>query len=507
MAPHAAHRAGRSRFVRGLAYAMVFAVASTTGCALNAVTGSPEITLSSSAREHALGSDAARSIEEYMGLVEDRALVGYVEEIGARLVAALPSTNTSYTFKVLDSDVPNALALPGGFVYVTRGLLAYLNSEDELACVMGHEIGHVAAQHSLHQRTRSILTSPFTLATGIAGAATGILAPRIGGLITGVGQVATGAVLAGYSREQEREADRLGMGLAAKSGWSPAGMSAMLDTLSRSEKLSTGHVHQAGFLDTHPSTPERAEASTKHARSLSVAQTPTASLDQPSFYRRLEGLLVGENPRDGVFDDNRFLHADLDFVIVFPDGWGLQNSRGAVAGVDPTGKAALFMQLLGKGDDPLIAASTRRKALGFTLDDVSRRIVNGLPATRVARLVPSGDGLTAIHVTWIVHHDLVFEIFGVANPDVYLEFLPNFEAGARSFNALTAADRERIKATRLTVATAARGESLRDVLDRIGSTWSPAKAAVANGLADEKTRIPEGRAVKAPITTTYVVHK
>lgn len=230
---------------------------SAAACGFNNVTGTPELSVTSKAREFELGTAEAKKIEILMGIVDDASLTAYITEIGQRLTDALPENETVYAFKIVDSETPNAFALPGGYVYVTRGLLAFLNSEDELACVIGHEIAHVAARHSVRQRTRSILASPFAIATGLAGAATSIIAPRVGGLIAGVGEVATGAVLAGYSREQEREADRIGMQLAAKSGWSPASMISMLDTLERDEKLASGHASETGFLDSHPAPPER----------------------------------------------------------------------------------------------------------------------------------------------------------------------------------------------------------------------------------------------------------
>jgi predicted Zn-dependent protease len=497
---HAAYDLGTHR--RALACGILLGVAAASGCAVNAVTGDPELTISSSERQRALGTKAAKSIEALMGMVDDRALSDYVSTIGERLVRALPGKDVNYTFKVLDSDVPNAMSLPGGYVYITRGLLAYLNSEDELACVLGHEIGHVAAHHSSHQRTRGILASPFAIATGIAGAATSIVAPAVGDLIAGVGKITTGAVLASYSREQEREADRLGMTLAAKSGWSPTGMTGMLETLSRSEKLATGRIRKTGFLDSHPSTPERAAAATKRAQELRIAESTGSKLDRLGFYHRLEGLIIGDNPKNGIFVENRFLHAALDLSVEFPDSWILQNSRDAVAAIEKSQQAALVMQGLGEGDDPLVAASTRRMVLGFSLQDVKRSTINGLPAAHVTTVVAGTRGRTALSATWIVHHDLIYEIVGLCSPEQYPQFEQALNGSADSFAPLSSSDRARIKADQLTVAAARRDETLHDVLDRIDATWSPAEAAVANALADGG-QLPEGRAIKAPVSRAY----
>jgi predicted Zn-dependent protease len=479
--------------------ALAFAVAA---CGFNATTGTPELSVTSKAREAELGTIEAKKIESLMGLVDDPALNTYISEIGQRLANALPEKDIVYTFKIVDSQTPNAFALPGGYVYVTRGLLAFLNNEDELACVIGHEIAHVAARHSVRQQTRSILASPFAIATGLAGAATSIIAPRVGGLIAGVGEVTTGAVLAGYSREQEREADRIGMELAAKSGWAPGGMTSMLNTLERNEKLVSGHASETGFLDSHPSPPDRAATTRAEAGKLERAALPSFAANRRAFYNRLSGLLIGANPAQGIFIDHRFLQPELGIGIEFPTQWMLYNSRAVVAAAEPDRRAALIVQVVGRGGDPLIAADSRKRQLGFALADVVRFDINGLAAARVVTTAGWGSGPPAMHITWVIHDDRIYEITGLTHPDQLAEFSPLFAANAASFKPLSNDERALIRADRLTVATAKGDETLQILLDRVGSRWSPARAAVANAITEGQV-LPEGRAVKASVAVPY----
>jgi len=185
-----------------------------SGCAVNPVSGRPEAVLISAEEERELGAQEAKNVEKTMGLVVDPEIVAYVKTLGSRLAEQSPRQDVHYTFQIVDMEAPNAFALPGGYVYVSRGLLVLVNSEDELAGVMGHEIGHVAGRHAVQRITRVAATSPLRIATGIAGAAVSIVTPRVGTAIADVGQVATALVIAPYSRDQEREADRVGQEIA-----------------------------------------------------------------------------------------------------------------------------------------------------------------------------------------------------------------------------------------------------------------------------------------------------
>ncbi len=223
-----------SPFVRTLA----------TSCAINPVSGRPDLILTSKATEQSLGDQEAAKVKATMGLVEDRKLVEYVNAVGARLVAQTDSEGFDFHFHVVNMKEPNAFALPGGNVYVSRGILALANSEDELAGVIGHEIAHVVGRHT---GGRITLGAPLKIVTGIGAATTGIVSPMLGNLIGGIGGLTEGLLLSPYDRQQERDADRYGIELAAAAGWDPAALSSILRDLEREETLAGKSSRRGSF--------------------------------------------------------------------------------------------------------------------------------------------------------------------------------------------------------------------------------------------------------------------
>ena len=228
----------------GLLIALMF-----QGCAMNPVTGRPDFVLTTTEGERKIGKDAAQEVEQSMGLTEDPALAAYVKAIGKQLARQSPRKDVEYQFYVVEMGEPNAFALPGGFVYVSRGLLALANSEDELAGVVGHEIGHVAARHSVRRMSAA---APFAIVAGITGGAVGLVSDSLGDAVAAIPSLAGKAFLAPYSRQQEREADDVGVDIMAKAGWDPSGLSTFLHTLQRQEELQLGESRQPGFFDSHP---------------------------------------------------------------------------------------------------------------------------------------------------------------------------------------------------------------------------------------------------------------
>lgn len=220
------------------------------GCAINPVSGRPDVVLTSVAQERTIGLEESQKIEKTMGLVNDPTLTGYVDQVGQRLAKHSPRQDVAYHFHVVEMVEPNAFALPGGYVYVSRGLLTLLNSEDELANVMGHEIGHVAARHAVQRMTAA---APLGILTGITSFATGIVSSTLGKAVSDVGGFANSAILAPYGRGQEREADEVGLAMAARSGWNPKAMSTMLRTLEREQTFERGAPGKTSFLNTPPS--------------------------------------------------------------------------------------------------------------------------------------------------------------------------------------------------------------------------------------------------------------
>src|SRR6185436_7271053 len=266
------------------------AMALAAGCAVNPVTRKPELAMVSRSTELELGMEQAKTVERDMGLLAAPELDAYVRAVGDRLAASSPRRDVPYAFHVVDTPEPNAFAVPG-HVYVTRGLLVLLNDEDELAGVLAHEVGHIAARHAVQRLSRAL---PAGILTGIVSGVTGLASPLLGSLFQAGGELATDALLAPYSRDQEREADRVGQEIAARAGWDPAGLGRALVTLERVDALGKdAKKRRPSFLDSHPSTPERARTTAAFAATLVRGEAAPIAAPPTRFLELLDGLVVG----------------------------------------------------------------------------------------------------------------------------------------------------------------------------------------------------------------------
>ena len=475
-------------------------LALAVACARNPVSGRPEVTLVSKAQERELGEAEAKRVAETMGIVDDRPeLSAYVRAVGERLARVSPRTDVTYTFQIVDLEEPNAFALPGGPVYISRGLLALTNSEDELAGVLGHEIGHVAARHAVRRVTRA---APLAVVTGLGAAVTGLVSPILGDLVGGIGGVAGALVLAPYSREQEREADRIGQELAAKAGWDPAGLSRSLHTLEREEALHPGEKRPNAFFATHPPLPDRVADTLTRAASLERTAAPLVA-GPGGILPRLDGLVVGPSAANGVFDGETFLHPDLEFRVRFPAGWKTANDRTVVGASAPDGRAIVGLELVDKGSDPDAALRAFEQGAKIDLASHADRLrVGDLPATHATAAARTREGVVALDLTWIAYADRIYRIVGATPPDRAAAAKPLFRSTVESFRPLTADERAGIRETRLRIVDPRRGERLVDVLRRTHSPWTPDVAAVANGLEGGGTLRPE-QPVKIAVVEPY----
>jgi len=457
-------------------------------------TGESRPALISEKKERELGQEAAGEVERTIGLVQDPALVGYVREIGRRLVAQTPQPGAAYEFYVADETEPNAFALPGGFVYVTRGLLALANSEDELAGVMGHEIGHVVARHSVRQIEAS---TPFSILFGVPSAIVGIVSPTLGGILGGVGKLASGLVLAPYSRDQEREADQIGIQLAAKAGWDPAGLPSMLRTLEREEALAGGDPSRISFFANHPATPERVKNTTAAAMTLTRGPGRPISAPRPVFLARLDGLVIGPDPANGIFVKNVFQHPGLALALDMPAGWKTKNTPVAAIASEPDGRAVVALQLAADGDDPV--AGAREDGLDEKdASRVTRTTIAGLPA---AQLIAQ-DREVRMHLTWIAYQGHVYRVAGISTPRAFETYRETFARSAASFRPLRRDERERMTEARLRPRPARAGEDVAAFVTRTGGTWKADQTAVANGI-EAGAALQDGFVMKVPIRRRY----
>jgi predicted Zn-dependent protease len=470
------------------------------GCAINPVSGRPQFVLVSEQREKEMGAQEAKHIEQEMGFVDNAALAAYVDAIGQRLVAYSPRQDVQYRFHVVDMPEPNAFALPGGYVYVTRGLLVLVNSEDELAGVIGHEIGHVAARHTVQQITRE---APFAVVTSLSAAVTSLASPLLGQVVGGVTGLASGFVLAPFSRDQEREADRVGQQLAAAAGWDPGAMAKFLETLQREEELEGNAPGRSSFLATHPTTPERVANTAAYAKQLKRAPSDPICATRASLLGRLDGLVVGQGASQGVFAGQNFMQPDLDFFVSFPPEWSAQKGRSQVGALSPDKHALILLEIVADGDDPLAGARALERASGSrVVQNAKPATVGSLKAARVRARTRTDSGEVALEFAWIAYGGHVYQILGVTSIQRGEAFQPVFEGVVQSFRPLQATERAGIREERLRIIEAHRDEALPALISRSKGRWSAGMTAVVNELSAAEP-LAAGLPVKVAVAEPY----
>jgi predicted Zn-dependent protease len=480
-----------------LAFALGVAV---VGCSLNPVSGRPEVVFVSEEQEVEAGKEAAETVASEMGLVQDAALTAYVTAIGERVAAYAPPRKLTYSFGIVDQDEPNAFALPGGYVYVSRGLLAIANSEDELANVIAHEVVHVAARHHAQRQARATGAGLLALPGLLAGA---LIPGPVGDLMSASVAVAGVGALAGYSRSQEREADRVGQEMAARAGYQPKALADFLATLERDSALRLERLGEErrmpGFFDTHPSTPKRASEAAERADGIARTARPAIAGGRNVFLRRLDGVLIGENPAEGVFEGQRFMHPDLDLTLVFPDGWQTVNTRRAVGALSENGDLQIVLQHQGPGNDPREASAAffqeAAEQMRIEVAHLDAVEINDLRAVRGQAVAHGRRGSLSLDLTWIAHGGSIYLISGLVGKGYTDEHRALFGRVVHSFRPLEPREREGIRETRLRVSAARADEGLESLGRRTENVWDIEQTATANALS-RGVVLTEGQLVK-----------
>ncbi|MEI8015944.1 MAG: M48 family metalloprotease [Nitrospira sp.] len=467
------------------------------GCAINPVSGQPELTLISGKMEQELGDEEAKKVEAGMGFADDSSFTPFLDQLGQRLAEHSPRKNITFQFHIVDMAEPNAFALPGGYIYVSRGLLALTNTEGELAGVVGHEIGHVAGKHAVQRISKQ---APFAVVFGLASGITGLVSSTVGDLIGGVGNLAQSAIFSPYSRSQETEADEVGQQIAAEAGWDPVELSTFLANLGREVTLHEKEPRKPSFFDSHPATSDRVADTIRHAKSLTRAKRDPISPTNEAYLARLNGVVVGQRAANGVFQETSFLHPDLGFFVKFPEKWLHENAPEKIVAVAPDKDAAVVLEAVAKGDDPLEGARVLGKARKIDLAAKAKSLtINGLPA---ARTVVPADGKAHIEITWIAHGGLIFQLAVVASTEQLKTFQPVFDAVAGSFRPLTGHDRAGITEKRVRLITARKGETIEALAARAHSAWKTDEVAVINGLVTTAA-LREGQVLKVAVEERY----
>jgi predicted Zn-dependent protease len=406
-----------------------------------------------------------------MGLYDNPELQRYVQDVGYQLAKLSHRPNLPWQFAVVDHPAVNAFALPGGYIYVTRGILAYLNDEAELAGVLGHEIGHVTARHSAQQATRAMLGQGALIGLGVF-----VPSTRPFGDLSSAG---LGVLFMKFGRDDEREADRVGIEYIAKGGWDPKGMPDVLMTLSRMDELSEKGV--PNWLSTHPEPAARVTEAQPIAAKFAAGVGTDRRRDE--YLRAIDGLVVGDNPKDGVVRGNAFLHPDMRIALEFPEGWDVVNSPAQVGAQEPGTNHYMFLQLVEqpRGQSADAVARAAMSQAGFKEVEGRRTTLGGLDAyvglyTGQIR----GTGRVTMRAAHIVHGRDAYVLAGFAPDAEFGKIDGAIAASIKTFRELSQREAADVRPNRLDFYTVRAGDTWQSIAQRSGGLVRATELAIMN---------------------------
>ncbi|ADB40855.1 M48 family metalloprotease [Spirosoma linguale] len=469
-----------------------------SACARNPVTGKREISLMSTEQEIALGKESHPSVVATMGLYENKTLQAFMNEKGKAMAKISHRPDLPYQFYIVDSPIVNAFAVPGGYVYFTRGILAHFNNEAEFAGVLGHEIGHITARHAARSQKSQLLS---TIAL-IGGA---VLAPQVVGQNIEALQQGIGLLSLKYSRDHESESDKLGVEYSSKIGYDANQMADFFGTLKRISENSGQAVPQ--FMSTHPDPGNRYTRVHELAKEYQAKNPANYQVDRDRYLRLINGITYGEDPKQGFVENGQFYHPELRFQFPVPNGWQSQNSPSQFQMAAKDGKSAMIL-MLAKGNSLDEAAQNLVKELSLNVLENSKTTINGNPAyvliSRQQQQQQQGqpqqqeDPKTALQIgTWLIqYNNAVYALHGLSSGADFNNSFGTFKQVAGNFRSLTDSDKLNRKPERVFVKAAPRDGSFRDVVTALGMPASRVEeAGVLNGLKAED-RVTRGTLIK-----------
>lgn len=457
---------GRPFATRLFAPTLVAVLLAAGGCATNPVTGRKDVVTISESQEVEIGRKAHAEVLQQYGRYEDEVLQQYVNDLGQRIAKASHRPGLQYTFTVLDSAEVNAFALPGGYVYITRGIMAYLNSEAELAAVVGHEIGHVTARHSVRQQSGAT-------AAGVGAAVVGILTGSPD--LMNVANMAGTALVRGYGRDMELEADALGAEYLNRIGYEPEAMIDVVRLLKNQEMLEVQLAKQEnrkprvyhGVFSTHPDNDTRLKEAVRSAGR--VVNTDDRPDNRDAYLARVNGMPMGDSRAQGVVRGGRFYHADLGFTLAFPTNWTVDNQPQRVLAY-PEAQDAMI-ELSAQGIPPNVAP---REFLGRMLQNApttkSQALdVNGLQgyaaSVRSAGLPWGNQGPLMVAVVY--HNNLAYVFKGAPRQAAAISsFEPVFLSSVKTFRRLKDNEFQQAEPDRIRVVTATPGMTVEQLAQK-----------------------------------------
>jgi predicted Zn-dependent protease len=432
-----------------------------TGCATNPVTGKSQFSLVSLAQEEQIGREGFSAVIAEYGAYGDTTLQAYVDTIGHRLARVSHLPNLKWKFTLLDDPTVNAFAMPGGYIYVTRGILVHLDSEAQLAGVLGHEIGHVTARHTANRMTQQQLTG---LGLGLASAFSPSVA-RYGQLA----QQGLQLMFLKYSRDDETQADQLGVAYATAAGYDPREIPATYAMLKRVSDRAGQRL--PGYLSTHPDPGNREEKTRALAHKAAEGKTGLM-VHGRTYVQRMGGVVFGKDPRQGFLEGTHYYHPQLRFQMSFPEGWKVEDARSAVRAASPEEQPTSQMELaLTQKNDlsPEAAVAELQRSGRITGAQGGVETIGGYPAWVGHLAVPGDQGVTVLTAVFVRKSpELMFQVVGKsAEPDDADDAA--IVAAARSFRDLTDPARLNVQPDRIKVVTAPHSGDFQGLIQSLGA--------------------------------------
>jgi predicted Zn-dependent protease len=410
-----------------LNFCSVFILLTLTACAINPVTGKKQIVLMSEAQEVAMGQQADPEIVSFFGLYEDPQLQEFITATGNEMAAISHRPKLAYEFKIVDSPVINAFAVPGGFVYFTRGIMAHFNNEAEFAGVLGHEIGHVTARHSVIQQ-RNQLFGQLGLLAGV------LLVPQLGEFTEPLSQGMQLALLK-FGRDAERQSDKLGVDYSSQIGYDATEMASFFETLERQQEDS-GSSEVPPFLSTHPSPEERNTTVEKLAMDWQQKSKMTEfKINRDSYLRKIDGLIVGEDPKQGFVENSTFYHPVLKIQFPIPTSWKHQNTPQQFQMAPIEGDAVMILTLA-QGATLEDATNALLEKYSLTLVESKKETINGMPAVTMVAEQKQEATTTRVLSSLIQFEGNIFSLMGVSDLSKFGSYEPVFLNTIRNFKEL-----------------------------------------------------------------------
>lgn len=452
------------------------------GCATNPVTGRRQLALITEAQEIQMGQQAAQQVAQQLGLVDNASLQQYVQTVGERLARESERPNLPWRFAVVEDPTPNAFALPGGFIFLTRGMMDVMDSEAELAAVLGHEIGHVTARHSVTQISRGQLAQ---LGLGLGS----IFFPSAAQSFGGLAQTGMQLLFLSYGRDAERQADELGFKYALREGFEVREMDDIFATLMRIGQAS-GRSALPTWLASHPAEPERIASA--QARADTVTRAPLQT-GRDEYLARINGLVYGDDPRQGFFRGGVFLHPELRFRIDFPEGWRTQNLPQSVNAMAPQEDAILQLTLAQGAANADDAARRFLSQQGIRPGQGGRQNVNGNPAvvTYFQAQTQQGGVITGM-AGFIEHRGNVYQVLAFTPAQSFSRYEQAFRRVLGSFAEVSDPSVLNVRPNRIDIVRTTRQMTLDQFNRQHPSVIPLPELAILNQVEGENSMLPAG---------------